>query len=153
LIGYEPLAAELGEIKGAGAVMIGTSSGTTAQALAAYFTKKKLSIQVHIVQTSSCHPLSESFESYDGPDETSTADAIVDKTAHRKDVLIPLIEKTGGRGWVATNDDIRAAQELTEKHAGLEISANSALSVAGVMKATSIGWKFPGAVVCMICGE
>lgn len=153
LIGYESLAAELVEIKSACAVFLGTSSGTTAQALAYYFTKNKSPIQVHIVQTSSCHPLSDSFESYDGSDEPSTADAIVDKTAHRKDVLIPLIEKTGGRGWVATNDDIKAAQELTLKHAGLDISANSALSVAGVMKATSIGWKFHGAVVCLICGE
>jgi threonine synthase len=159
LIGYESLAAELVELgveKKTGAVFIGTSSGTTAQALAGYFTKNKTPIQVHIVQTSSCHPISESFESYDGPDEASTADAIVDKTAHRKDALVPLIEKTGGRGWTVTNDEIEAAQELASEHAGLEISTNSALSIAGVMKAAAIGWEFPAvhkAVICLICGD
>lgn len=153
LIGYGSLAEELAKAKGVGAVFIGTSSGTTAQALAEYFLGKKLPIQVHIVQTSSCHPMAEAFESYDGPDEPSIADAIVDKTAYRKDKLVPLIEKTGGRGWSATNDDIRAAQELAKKHAGLDISTNSALSVAGAMKAAVLGYKIKGTVVCLICGD
>lgn len=163
LIGYGSLARELesdlalksggnASTKGA-SIFIGTSSGTTAQALAAYFLKEKSSIQVHIVQTSSCHPLADAFESYDGPDEASIADAIVDKTAHRKDALIPLIKKTGGRAWVATNDDIRAAQEATLKNTGIEISTNSALSVAGAMKAVELGYELGETVVCMICGE
>jgi threonine dehydratase len=53
LIGYESLAEELSVVNNIGAVFIGTSSGTTAQALAQYFSKKELPIQVHIVQTSS----------------------------------------------------------------------------------------------------
>ena len=161
LIGYEALAQELATdhtfkspaTKSEGSIFIGTSSGTTAQALATYFLREKLPIQVHIVQTSSCHPLADAFESYDGPDEASIADAIVDIAAHRKDALIPLIKKTGGRAWVATNDDIKAAQELTLKHTGLEISTNSALSVAGAMKAVELGYKLDEPIVCMICGE
>jgi threonine dehydratase len=153
LAGYAPLAQEMIDEGGVGAVFIGTSSGTTAQALAQYFKKAGSPIQVHIVQTSSCHPIAESFEPYDGPDEDSIADAIVDKTAHRKDALLPLIDKTGGRGWIVTNDEISAAQELTLTYTDLDISTNSALSVAGAMKAAALGWEFPGAVVCMICGE
>lgn len=156
LVGYESLAQELAEASKTGkigALFIGTSSGTTAQALAKYFLNNKLPIQVHIVQTSSCHPLADAFENYDGPDERSTADAITDITGHRKSALIPLIEKTGGKGWVATNDDIKAAQELVLEHTGLEISTNSALSVVSAMKATYIDHQIDGAVVCMICGE
>jgi len=153
LVGYEPLAEELAEQKKTGAIFIGTSSGTTAQALAQAFLAKKMPIQMHIVQTSSCHPMSEAFESYDGPDEASVADAITDPIAIRKDKLIPLIKKTGGRGWIATNEEIEAAQDMVLEHTGLEISTNSALSVAGAMKAAELGWDFPGAVVCMICGE
>lgn len=163
LIGYESLARELARDtafqnrsdlnRSDLSVFIGTSSGTTAQALAAYFLKEKLPIQIHIVQTSSCHPLADAFESYDGPDEASLADAIIDKTVRRKDALIPLIKKTGGRAWVATNDDIKAAQELTQKNTGLEISTNSALSVAGVMKAVELGYELGESVICMICGE
>ncbi len=160
LVGYQSLAEELiGQIPKVypsgkiGAIFIGTSSGTTAQALADYFLKNKSAIQVHIVQTSSCHPLSDAFESYDGPDERSIADAITDITGHRKSALIPLIEKTGGKAWVATNDDIRSAQELVQNHTGVLISTNSALSVVGAMKAAYIGHKVAGAVVCLIGGE
>jgi threonine dehydratase len=156
LLGYESLAVELVESNNKnkiGALFTGTSSGTTAQALAQYFSDKKIHIQVHIVQTSSCHPLANEFESYDGPDEISTAGAIVDQTALRKSKLIPLIKNTGGYGWIATNDDIRAAQELVQSTTGLNISTNSALSVAGAMKAVYTGHEINGAIVCMICGD
>lgn len=156
LVGYESLAKELASdaaSKKIAAVFIGTSSGTTAQALADYFLRNKLPIQIHIVQTSSCHPLAEIFETYDGPDERSIADAITDITGHRKSALIPLIENTAGKGWIATNADVEAAQELVEKYAGMAISSNSALSVVGVMKAVYTSHRIDGAVVCMICGE
>lgn len=153
LMGYASLAIELASIKNAGAVFIGTSSGTTAQALAEYFISKKFPIQVHIVQTPSCHPMAQEFEVFDGSEERSVADAIVDKTAFRKKSLIPLIKKTGGYGWVASNDDIKTAQELAFKHTGIEISSNSALSIAGAMKAAYLGYEMKGAVVCMICGD
>jgi threonine dehydratase len=153
LVGYGSLAEELAGIKNAGAVFIGTSSGTTSQALADHFTKKKLPIQVHIVQTSSCHPLVDAFEAVEAPDERSTADAIVDQTALRKSKLIPLIKKTGGQGWCATNDDIAGALELVKKHTGLDISTNSALSVVGAMHAASMGYEIDGVVICMICGD
>src|SRR3989344_2449851 len=122
LVGYESLAAEIAEIAGSGAVFIGTSSGTTAQALAQYFIEHKLPIQVHIIQTSSCHPLADAFDTFDIPMETSLADAIVTKTTYRKDALIPLISQTGGRGWLATNESIRTAQELSVQYHNLDIS-------------------------------
>ena len=81
------------------------------------------------------------------------ADAITDIIALRKGALIPLIEKTGGFGWSATNEDIETAKILTEKHTGLNISNNSALSVVGAIKSVYEGHTIEGAVVCMICGE
>jgi threonine dehydratase len=166
LIGYESLGEELVSAfddsgkknknsDKLGALFIGTSSGTTAQALASYFLKnspKKIP-QIHIVQTSSCHPLSTILNPYDGPEEKSEADAITDITALRTGTLIPLIEKTGGYGWTATNDDIETVKILTKKHAGLDISNNSALSIVGAMKSVYEGHTIDGAVVCMICGD
>ena len=91
LVGYESLAKELFEIPDLAAVFIGTSSGTTAQALADYFLTHKKKIEVHIVQTPSCHPLSDAFDdTAEETDEKSLADAIVDHTALRKSSLIPL---------------------------------------------------------------
>jgi len=153
LVGYGELAEELAAIKDLGALFVGTSSGTTAQALAAYFTKKKLPVQIHIIQTSSCHPMVDEFETVDAPNERSVADAIVDQTAMRKSKLIPLIKKTGGRGWCATNEEIERALSLVQTHAGIEISTNSALSVVGAMQAAYMGYEIEGAVVCMICGD
>lgn len=153
LVGYKTLAEELATIKNLGAVIIGTSSGTTAEALAEYFLNKNLPVQIHIVQTSSCHPMNDAFETYDVTDERSDADAITDQIAHRKSKLIPLIKETGGYGWTASNDDIRSAQELVKEHTGLSISTNSALSVVGAMQIVYRGFEVKGAVVCMICGE
>lgn len=153
LPGYEELAEELLEIPDLKAVFIGTSSGTTAQSLAEYFIKNKKKIEVHIVQTSSCHPIADAFVDNFSSEEKSTADAITDITAIRKNTLVDLIKKTQGNGWIASNDDIFAAQDMAKKNAGLSISTNSALSVAGLMQASYTGTTWDGAVVCMICGE
>ncbi|MDE2038294.1 MAG: PLP-dependent lyase/thiolase [Patescibacteria group bacterium] len=156
LAGYGALADELAAdpamARGA-AVFIGTSSGTTAQALAASFSGQSLPMQAHIVQVSSCHPMADAFESYDGPGERSIADAITDITALRKPALIPLIRKTGGSGWTVSDEAIRAAQEMAERHASLSLSPNGALPIAGAMRAASSGFGLPDAVVCIVGGE
>lgn len=152
LVGYESLAQELLEIPTLRAVFVGTSSGTTAQALAHFFAKNKKSIEVHVVQTISCHPIADAFEHVEHSDSRSIADAIVDQTAARKNTLIPLIEKSNGHGWTITNEAIHIAQDLTKKHTNLSISTNSALSVAGVMEAVYTGRQWNGAVACLICG-
>ncbi|MBU6427132.1 pyridoxal-phosphate dependent enzyme [Patescibacteria group bacterium] len=153
LIGYKTLAEELAGIENVGAVFIGTSSGTTAQALAQSFLENKQPTQVHIVQTSSCHPIADAFGPFDIPEEKSDADAVVDHIAYRKNTLVPLIEKTGGHGWIASNEEIRSVRELVEKHAGLKISSNGALSVVGVMQAARMNFKVNGSAVCLICGD
>lgn len=154
LIGYASLAEELAEaLPEGGAVFVATSSGTTAQAIAAFMVERSSHIQIHIVQTSGCHPMADAFEPYDGPAESSIADAIVDKIAQRKGILAPLIERSGGRGWIATNDDIRAAQLFARERAGIELSPNGALSIAGAMKAAEIGFDTGGPVVCIVGGE
>jgi threonine dehydratase len=146
LVGYEALAEELLKIPKLSAVFIGTSSGTTAQALAEYFDGK---VEVHIVQTSSCHPMADSFVENFSSEEKSIADAIVDVTANRKDAVVSLVSG----GWIATNEDVRIAQDIVEKMADLSISSNSALSVAGLMQAVYTGKEFKGAVACVICGD
>ncbi len=153
LVGYKSLFEELETIKNAGAIFVGTSSGTTAEALARYVLENKLPIQIHIVQTSSCHPIADNFENYDGPDEKSIADAIVSKTSERTPQLLDLINQTGGYAWVATNEDIEIAKELTKEHIDIEISNNSALSVVGAMQAVYRDWPIEGSVICIICGK
>ncbi len=145
LLGYKELAEELLGIKDLRAVFIGTSSGTTAQALGEYFKSKKKDIEIHIVQTSSCHPMIEDLSI----DELSIADAIVDTSALRKDRVLSLTKSS----WIANNMQIKSAQEMVKKYTDLDISTNSALSVSGLMQAVYTGKKWNGSVVCMICGD
>jgi len=153
LLGYRSLAEELDTIEDLGAVFIGTSSGTTAQALAEYFREKKRPVEIHIIQTSSCHPISDSFQDYSGPEERSLADAIVDRTARRREKLVPLIRNSGGFGWVATNESIETAVQIVKKETDLDISTNSALSVVGAMEAVYRNLEIKGKIVCLICGR
>jgi threonine dehydratase len=153
LEGYKSLADELLEIPDLNAVFIGTSSGTTAQALSQFFKDKGRAVEVHIVQTSSCHPISNELIDDLPIDELSIADAIVDQTAIRKNVLIELIKGNNGSAWIASNEQISVAQELVLKNTEIAISTNSALSVAGLMQAVYTGREWNGSVVCMICGD
>jgi threonine dehydratase len=149
LVGYNELAKELAQIPDLKVIFMGTSSGTTAQALAEYFKNKKKNVEVHIVQTSSCHPISDSFiENYSSM-EKSIADAITDITAIRKEK----VESLAAGGWIASNEEIVAAQDIVKSATSLSISTNSALSVVGLMQAVYTGKDIDGAVVCMICGD
>jgi threonine dehydratase len=153
LIGYSELGKELLEIPNLSAVFIGTSSGTTAQALAEYFIRINKKVELHIVQTSSCHTISNHFVDDETLDEKSIADAIVDHGALRRDNVIRLVEETNGSGWIASNEQILSAQEITKINEGIDISTNSALSVAGLMQAVYTGKTWDGSVVCVICGD
>lgn len=149
LEGYFELAEELSKIPNLQAVFIPTSSGTTAQALGEAFEKLNCPTQIHIVQTTACHPMVDSEEKTD----TSLADAIVDNIAHRKEKILEILKNTQGKGWVVTDSEIRDSINLIEETCKIKISPNSALSVAGLKKAIENNWKFTGAVVCLITGR
>jgi len=116
LEGYKTLADELEEIDNLEAIFIPTSSGTTAQALG------NLGAQIHVVQTTACHPIAEFFSPYQVREHLSRfhigseiergskphpnpplqgegksiAGAIVDKIAHRKEKIIEIIKNSHG---------------------------------------------------------
>lgn len=152
LKGYIELAEDLSKIENLQAVFIPTSSGTTAQALGEAFVKMNLPIQIHIVQTTACHPMSEAFDT-NAKEGSSLAGAIVDKVAHRKQGVLEVIHKTQGSGWIIDNEEINDAIDLVKKTCDIEISPNSALSVAGLKKAIAQGWNWTGAVACLITGR
>lgn len=164
LKGYYELAEELNRIPNLSAIFIPTSSGTTALALARVFETLEQKPEIHIVQTSTVHPIADSFQFPPCPthemahnttlDESteSIANAIVDKVALRKFPVVEAVLKSHGNGWIASNNDIRAAIELVKKTTDVVISPNSALSVVGLNLALQAGKKYSGAVVCLITG-
>lgn len=152
LVGYESLAEELATIPDLSAIFIATSSGTTAQALGEFFLQKKNSPEIHIVQTSSCHPMAAIFDLDGHVKETSIANAIADKVAHRRGKIMEIITKTKGSGWIVSNDEIKSAQEKL-KTVGISVSENGALAYVGVVRALGHARKFSGSVVCIIGGR
>lgn len=149
LLGYETLADELDEIKNLSAIFIPTSSGTTAQALYQEFLTLDSIPQIHIVQTPACHPIVKNTE----PTGPSGATAIVDKVAFRKEAVQEAIQKTKGNGWIATDEDIAEIKKLVKETENIDISSNSALSIAGLKLALQKNWQFDGPVACLITGE
>lgn len=148
LKGYQELADELGEVS---AVFIPTSSGTTAQGLYEGFKKNNLTPQIHIAQTTECHPFAESDKKIKA--EKSLALAIVDTVGHRRQEIKNVLKNSRGRGYIITNKEIKKAMKLIKKTENLEISPNSALSIAALRQAikdkTDLGKK----VVCLITGK
>lgn len=148
LEGYRSLARELNEIPNLEAVFIPTSSGTTAQALGTGLPR----VQIHVVQTEAVHPIAEQFDKNFTPQKTSWAGAIVDTIAHRKSAVTEVIKKSGGFGWVVSDEEIQRATNLVAENTGLNVSPNSALSIAGLAKALKSGRQWSGAVACLITG-
>ncbi len=153
LRGYAELAEDLSKIPNLEAVFVPSSSGTTAQALGEAFIKMNFPIQIHIVQTTKCHPIAEVFDTTFTPEENSLAAAIVDKIAHRKDKVVEAIKNTHGSGWIVTNSEIENAMDLIKENTDFTVSPNSALSLAGLLKAQQHDWKWTGAVACLITGR
>lgn len=153
LEGYYELGKELSHIPNLTAIFIPTSSGTTAQALGEFFENHHGSKpQIHIVQTESCHPMAEIFDTDFIQKDSSIAAAIVDNIAHRKEKVVEVIKKSAGSGWIVSDDKIQTAINLIKDTCEISISPNAALSVAGLQKALQKNWKPEGPVVCLITG-
>jgi threonine dehydratase len=152
LLGYESLAKEItAAVPTIAAIFIGSSSGTTAQALAQFLPNN---IAVHVVQTTACHPLAVALGAVDMGNEPSLADAIVDTAAHRTAALTPLIQEHNGQGYIVNNETLQVAIDLVRTHTGMEITANGALGIAGLMEAVYMGKQWPkdAAIVCIVGG-
>lgn len=158
LVGYESLARELAEIQNLSAVFIPASSGTTAEGLYQGFKKININPQIYIIQTPDCHPFVNDVDEILNAEKVkndvpSIANAIVDKVGHRKKNILNILKETGGAGWIATNADIFDAMSSVRLTENIDISPNSALSVAGLKKSVQSGRKFDGAIVCLITGR
>ncbi len=152
LVGYESLAKEISEIPNLSAIFVATSSGTTAESLGGFFLARKNPPEIHIVQTSSCHPMAVIFDERKYLSEKSTAGAIADKVAHRREKVMSVVAQTKGFGWIVSNEEIKMAEEKLAPF-GVATTPNGALSLAGLVRAISAGRKFSGSVVCIIGGK
>ncbi len=153
LLGYTTLADEMLEITNLAAIFIPTSSGTTAEGIFHRTKEQGVIPQIHIVQTSACHPMAKKFDHTTIQEKESLARAIVDQVAFRNEQVTQGITESNGFGWIISNLEIKHAQLLVKEKTGISISTNSALSIAALQKAITHGWKWSGPVVCLITGR
>ncbi len=153
LEGYKDLAKEINEIENLEAIFIPTSSGTTAEGLYKGFQKLNQDPQIHIVQTEYCHPIAEEFDKNFEEKDSSIATAIVDKVSHRKQQVLKAVSNSGGTGWIINDKKIKQSMKLVGDICEINISPNSALSVAGIRKAIQNGYQWEGAICALICGK
>lgn len=149
LIGYEDLAREIHEqVNRAKIIFVPASSGTTAVGLYNGFKKIGGQAKIFFVQTDFCHPFISSGLSA----KKSLAAAIVDIVGHRKPDMKKILKNQGG-GYVATDKEIKKAIKIIKKTEKIKISANSALSIVGLLKLIESGKKIDGPVVCVLTGN
>lgn len=138
-IGFKTIAYELAnKAKGADAIFIPCSSGTSTVGIyQGFFDINKLPPQIHIVQTTKIHPIASQFDTEFEKTETSLASSISDRVSLRKNQVVEIVTRSGGSGWVINDDEIMTAQVLLEQKCGIHASFDSALSLAGLMRALS----------------
>jgi len=101
------------------------------------------------VQTSSCHPLDESY--INESNEKSKADAIVDKSMLRNSQVLKIIDKTNGSVVVINNEELEKAQSFTKEKLGLELSHTSLLPIAAYLKLKGLN-DLDNNYICVVSG-
>ncbi len=118
-------------------IFIPTSSGTTAKGIYEALEKTK---PLHLIQTTKINTLVHRFDKDYNPSVTSLADSIVDRVGHRAMEIEEIIKNSKGTGWIISDSEILKAQEIL-KNLNIQTSNESALTIAGIMKAKKNGWK------------
>ncbi len=118
-------------------IFIPTSSGNTTKGIYEGLSLKR---PIHIVQTTKVNTIARSFDSDFLPTKTSKAKSIVDRIGHRAKEIEKIINDSNGHGWVISNKEIDESQALLRKN-NLSTSNESALTIAGIIKAKRKGWS------------
>lgn len=136
-VGFKTISYELiDQAQDADSIFIPCSSGTsTVGIFQGYYDKKSTSIPIFINQTTKIHPMASVFDKAFEKTDTSLASAISDRVARRKDQVTQIASKSGGGGYVISDNELMTAQSLFQQECGLNLSYDPCLSLAGLMKA------------------
>ncbi|MCA9383241.1 pyridoxal-phosphate dependent enzyme, partial [Candidatus Dojkabacteria bacterium] len=152
VIGFKTIAYELAEqAPDTDAIFIPCSSGTSSVGIAEGFHESDMNVRINVCQTTKIHPIAKEYDSDYQMSVSSMADAISDRVAHRKQQVTELIESTGGFGWVISDDELLKARKLLPL-VDFEISNNSLLSLAGLIKSLEAGNSY-NAPTLLISGK
>lgn len=116
---------------------------------------------VYVCQSQSVHPIVSQLESHNKvasvasiektaaveEQESSIADAIIDKTALRAPQILKIIKETNGDAFAITNQEIAEANNFIQDKLKITLSNTSLLSVAGYLRIKSQNVKLDRAIL------
>ncbi len=151
--GFATIAFELNDELGkkADAVFFPLSSGTTLTGVAKGFEKLGYLPKLYVVQTTRVHPIASLFDKDFVKTNTSLADALVAKYTPRHDEVISFIKKSGGGGFVISDEEILKANDYLTKNS-INCSFEGAAALAGLWKSQKRGFQF-NSPVCLLTGK
>ncbi len=148
--GFKTIAYELAEqTPKIDAVFVPCSSGTSSAGIMLGFNELKLNPGLHICQTVRINPMAAAYDRDFTAAESSLADAIVDKVAKRKQQINEMIQSSNGSGWVLSDTDLDQSLAELEKLGFTGMSYNSALAMAGFIKAMKAGLPCQNPVIIL----
>lgn len=150
--GYKSIAFELIDSEAIiNNIILPCSSGTTTSGIyKGYEFLGQKCPTIHVVQTEFVHPIADNFDKNFQQKTSSIAKAIVDRVAHRQNEVNEILIKTGGKGWIVSDEEILSAQQLLSKY-NIECSNEGAMTIAAIFKANVSGLKLDNSV-CIITG-
>lgn len=154
VIGFKTISYELAnQAPEADAVFVPCSSGTSTSGIyQGYRDLEQKPPQIHIAQTSKICPIAKEYDVIYEKAETSLADAIVDRVAHRKKEIMGIIDETNGFGWIIDDNLLETAVKFLQEKTGFaNLTYNGVLSFAALLKAIKQKRRFEKPV-CVISG-
>lgn len=146
--GFKTISHELvNQVPDIDAIFIPCSSGTSTVGIYEGFKELNRNVSIHICQTEKIHPISKYFDLDFVRNETSIADAISDRVAHRKSIVIEIIKQTSGFGWIISDSRLLKESEKLFNLLKVDHSYNSILAYSGWRKALEKGYNYKNPVL------
>jgi len=142
-VGFKTISYELFEqVPEIDAIFIPCSSGTSSIGINQGFQELNIHVPIHICQTEKINSISKYFDVDFERKDTSLADAITDRVAHRKNSVVEIIKKSNGFGWVISDTQLMEDKEIVNNLLHKDYSFNSLLAFSGWRKAVKKGYNY-----------
>ena len=113
--------------------------------------KQEMIPQVHAVQTAAVRTIVEQYDPSVKRKARSIVPGIVarDEENTYKAEVLEAIDKTGGSGWVVTDEAVQQAKSWLQTH-GIDSSLEGALALAGYWRAKEHSYEMRGSIVVVL---
>lgn len=140
-VGFRTIAYEISEqYPRVDSIFIPCSSGTSAIGIHEGFEELSMDVAINIVQTTKVNAIANRLKEVKTTN-TSLADSIVDRVAHRRNEVLDIIQKTKGDAWIVSDEELVHAHKVFSG-LGYDYSYNSLLAYCGYKQSQNSDKKY-----------